>query len=53
MSRRSPSRSLDDLSKRDYMAIFVRAGKKSIKDHIPNLAAALAYYAFLAIPPCC
>jgi membrane protein len=32
------------------MAIFVRAAKKSIKDHIPNLAAALAYYAFLAIP---
>jgi membrane protein len=42
--------SLGDLSKRDYMAIFVRAGKESIKDHIPNLAAALAYYAFLAIP---
>jgi membrane protein len=42
--------SLDDLSKRDYMAIFVRAAKKSIKDHLPNLAAALAYYAFLAIP---
>jgi membrane protein len=41
---------VDDLSKRDYMAIFVRAAKKSIKDHIPNLAAALAYYAFLAIP---
>ncbi len=32
------------------MAILVRAAKKSIKDHIPNLAAALAYYAFLAIP---
>jgi membrane protein len=43
-------RSLGDLSKRDYMAIFVRAAKRSIKDHIPNLAAALAYYAFLAIP---
>jgi membrane protein len=42
--------SLGDLSKRDYVAIFGRAGKKSIKDHIPNLAAALAYYAFLAIP---
>lgn len=42
--------SLDDLSKRDYMAIFARAAKRSIKDHIPNLAAALAYYAFLAIP---
>lgn len=42
--------SLGDLTKRDYVAVFVRAGKKSIKDHIPNLAAALAYYAFLAIP---
>jgi membrane protein len=39
-----------DLSKRDYWAILVRAVKKSIKDHIPNLAAALAYYFFLAIP---
>jgi membrane protein len=39
-----------DLSKRDYWAILVRAVKKSIKDHLPNLAAALAYYAFLAIP---
>jgi membrane protein len=42
--------SLGDLSKHDYKAIYVRAAKKSIKDHIPNLAAALAYYAFLAIP---
>jgi membrane protein len=42
--------SLGDLSKRDYAAVFVRAAKKSIKDHIPNLAAALAYYAFLSIP---
>ncbi|HEX7254439.1 MAG TPA: YihY/virulence factor BrkB family protein [Gaiellaceae bacterium] len=39
-----------DLSKRDYLAIIVRAGKESVKDHITNLAAALAYYAFLAIP---
>ena len=42
--------SLGDLTKRDYLAIFVRAVKKSLKDRIPNLAAALAYYAFLAIP---
>ena len=42
--------SLGDLTKRDYLAIYVRAAKKSIKYHIPNLAAALAYYAFLAIP---
>ena len=39
-----------DLSKRDYLAIFARAAKKSIADHLPNLAAALAYYDFLAIP---
>jgi membrane protein len=39
-----------ELSKRDYVAIVKRAGKESLNDHIPNLAAALAYYAFLAIP---
>ena len=39
-----------DLSKRDYLAILIRAAKKSLKDHITNLAAALAYYSFLAIP---
>jgi membrane protein len=39
-----------DLSKRDYLAIPIRAVKESLNDHIPNLAAALAYYAFLAIP---
>jgi membrane protein len=39
-----------DLSKRDYLAILVRAGKESLNDHVTNLAAALAYYAFLAIP---
>ena len=39
-----------DLSKRDYFAIVKRAAKESLNDHITNLAAALAYYAFLAIP---
>jgi membrane protein len=39
-----------DLSKRDYFAILIRAVKQSLKDHVTNLAAALAYYAFLAIP---
>ena len=40
-----------DLSKSgDYVAIVKRAAKESVKDHITNLAAALAYYAFLAIP---
>ena len=39
-----------DLSKRDYLAIIRRAGKEALDDHITNIAAALAYYAFLAIP---
>jgi membrane protein len=39
-----------DLSKRDYVAILKRAVKEAQNDHITNLAAALAYYAFLAIP---
>jgi membrane protein len=41
---------LTDLSKRDYKAIVVRAGKESLNDQITDLAAALAYYSFLAIP---
>jgi membrane protein len=39
-----------DLSKRDYLAIFRRAVKRFNADHMTNIAAALAYYAFLAIP---
>jgi membrane protein len=39
-----------DLSKRDYVAILKRSLKEANRDHITNLAAALAYYAFLAIP---
>jgi membrane protein len=39
-----------DLSKRDFLAILIRAGKESMNDHVTNLAAALAYYAFLAMP---
>ena len=39
-----------DLTKRDYGAIIVRAGKQALKHHVTNLAAALAYYGFLAIP---
>jgi membrane protein len=41
---------LADLSRRDYRAIVVRAGKEAIADQITDIAAALAYYAFLAIP---
>jgi len=39
-----------DLSARDYVAILKRAVRESRDDHITNIAAALAYYAFLAIP---
>jgi membrane protein len=39
-----------DLSKRDYVAILKRAAKEANRHHITSLAAALAYYAFLAIP---
>jgi membrane protein len=39
-----------DLSARDYFAILRRAVKEFNNDHIANIAAALAYYAFLAIP---
>jgi membrane protein len=38
------------LSKRDYVAIVKRAVKEAMDDHITNIAAALAYYAFLALP---
>src|SRR5919109_410991 len=39
-----------DLSKRDYLAILKRAFREFSSDHMTNIAAALAYYAFLAIP---
>jgi membrane protein len=39
-----------DLSRRDYVAIVRRAVKRASKNHITSIAAALAYYAFLAIP---
>ena len=39
-----------ELSLRDYRAIVVRACKEALDDHITNLAAAIAYYSFLAIP---
>jgi membrane protein len=45
-----PDPSLAELSRRDYRAIVVRAGKEAVADNITDVAAALAYYAFLAIP---
>lgn len=41
---------LFDLSWRDDVAIVKRAAKSSLNDSITDVAAALAYYAFLAIP---
>jgi membrane protein len=39
-----------DLSRRDYVAVAKRAVRESIDDRITDAAAALAYYAFLALP---
>ena len=39
-----------DLSKRDYFAVLRRSIKEASDDHVTALGAALAYYAFLAIP---
>ncbi len=39
-----------DLSRRDWKAVLVRAVKETRGDNVTDTAAALAYYAFLAIP---
>jgi membrane protein len=41
---------LTDLSKRDYLAVIVRGVKSALNDNVTNLASAVAYNAFLAIP---
>ena len=41
---------LRDLSGRDWRAVLVRALKRTKEDNLTDTAAALAYYAFLAIP---
>jgi len=41
---------LRDLSRRDFVAIIRRAFKRFNSDHMTSIAAALAYYAFMAIP---
>lgn len=41
---------LTDFTLRDWRAIFTRAGKGALADGVTDVAAALAYYAFLAIP---
>ena len=39
-----------DLRARDYLSILKRAAREAVDDQIPDSAAAIAYYAFLAIP---
>jgi membrane protein len=41
---------LGDLSKRDWIAVFKRAGKETLDDNVPMIASALAYASFFAIP---
>jgi membrane protein len=41
---------LRDLTRRDVKAVLIRSGKEAMDDAITDHAAALAYYAFLAIP---
>ena len=41
---------LTDLRRRDYLSIGKRAVRAAIDDEIPDSAAAIAYYGFLAIP---
>lgn len=48
--RRLDDPGLRDLSGRDYMAATVRGVKSALGDNVTNLAAAVAYNAFLAIP---
>jgi membrane protein len=38
------------LSRRDYLAILKRSLEELNRDHLTNISAALAYYAFLAVP---
>jgi membrane protein len=48
--RRLVDPGITDLSRRDYAAIAVRAGKEALAHGITDSAAALAYYAFHALP---
>jgi membrane protein len=48
--RRLREPGLRDLSRRDYLAVLKRAAKEAKDDEITDAAAALAYYAFLALP---
>ena len=48
--RRLDDPGLHQLSARDYRAVLVRAVREALDDGITNLAAALAYQSFLALP---
>ncbi|MDX6645221.1 MAG: rane protein [Miltoncostaeaceae bacterium] len=41
---------LTDLSRADYAAVVKRTVKSAMRDQVTDLAAALAYYSFMAIP---
>jgi membrane protein len=41
---------VSDLSRPDWKAVLLRAAKETKDDNVTDIAAALAYYAFLAIP---
>jgi membrane protein len=41
---------LRDLTPRDWVAVFKRAGKETIEDNMPLVASAVAYSSFFAIP---
>jgi len=45
-----PDPGLRDLTRRDWLAIFRRAGKEMLDDNMPMIASALAYSTFFAIP---
>lgn len=45
-----PDPGLRDLTRRDWAAVVRRAGRRTLDDAIPDAAAAIAYYAFTALP---
>jgi membrane protein len=50
MSADAQAGDLADLSFRDYLGVVYRGIRSALKDNVTNLAAAVAYYTFLAIP---
>jgi membrane protein len=50
MSAETEAGDLADLSFRDYLGVVYRGIRSALKDNVTNLAAAVAYYGFLAIP---